>query len=59
MKLIKQFFCYLKFKHDVEIKKGLKNSKLKTFKIYEYDTEPTELTKQIEKITNYKIRNKI
>ena len=37
MKLIKQFFV-AKFKHDVEIKKGLKNSKLKTFKIYEYDT---------------------
>ena len=40
----------------MEIKKGIKNSKLKTFKIYEYDTEPTQLTKQIEKITNYKIR---
>ena len=40
----------------MEIKKGLKNSKLKTLKIYEYDSEPTLLTKQIEKITNYKIR---
>ena len=40
----------------MEIKKGIKNSKLKTFKTYEYDTEPTQLTKQIEKITNYKIR---
>ncbi len=39
-----------------EIKKAIKDSKIKIFKHYIYDTEPTKLTKQIEKITNYKIR---
>ncbi|MDC3023120.1 ABC transporter substrate-binding protein [Candidatus Pelagibacter sp.] len=52
----KTIFLLPKLKNEVEIKKGIKNSKLKTFRIYEYDTEPTQLTKQIEKITNYKIR---
>ena len=52
----KTIFLLPKLKNEMEIKKGIKNSKLKTFKIYEYDTEPTQLTKQIEKITNYKIR---
>ncbi len=39
-----------------EIKQGLKESKIKISKHYIYNTEPTKLTKQIEKITNYKIR---
>ena len=39
-----------------EIKKGIKQSKIKISKHYVYDTEPTKLTAQIEKITNYKIR---
>ncbi len=52
----KTVFLLPKFKYEAEIKKGLKNSKLKTKKIYGYDTEPTKLTKQIEKITNYKVR---
>ena len=55
-KIEKTIFLVPKFKYITEIKKGIKNSKLKTSKIYEYDTEPTKLTKQIEKITNYKIR---
>tara|TARA_Y100001970_G_scaffold207797_1_gene253222 strand:- start:1951 stop:3105 length:1155 start_codon:yes stop_codon:yes gene_type:complete len=42
--------------YEFEVKKGLKNSKIKIFKGYEYNTEPTKLTKQIEEITNYKIR---
>ncbi|MDC2998022.1 penicillin-binding protein activator [Candidatus Pelagibacter sp.] len=42
--------------YEFEIKKGIKNSKIKIFKDYEYNTEPTKLTKQIEEITNYKIR---
>jgi ABC-type branched-subunit amino acid transport system substrate-binding protein len=42
--------------YEFEIKKGIKNSKIKIFKEYVYDTEPTKLTNQIEKITNYKIR---
>ena len=49
-------FLLPKLKYEAEIKKGLKNSKLKTKKVFEYDTEPTKLTKQIEKITNYKVR---
>ena len=39
-----------------EIKKGIKESKIKILKHYIYDKEPTKLTAQIEKITNYKIR---
>ena len=39
-----------------EIKKGISNSKIKIFKSYTYQTDPTKLTKQIEKITNYKRR---
>ena len=42
--------------YEFEIKKGIKNSKIKIFKNYDYNTEPTKLTKQIEEITNYKIR---
>ena len=41
---------------EFEVKKGIKNSKIKIFKNYDYNTEPTKLTKQIEEITNYKIR---
>ena len=39
-----------------EIKKAIKQSKIKISKQYTYDTEPTKLTKQIEKITNYEVR---
>ena len=42
--------------YEFEIKKGIKDSKIKVFKNYVYDTEPTKLTKQIEEITKYKIR---
>ena len=42
--------------YEFEVKNGIKNSKIKIFKDYVYDTEPTKLTSQIEKITNYKIR---
>ena len=42
--------------YEFEIKEGIKNSKIKIFKDYVYDTEPTKLTNQIEDITNYKIR---
>ncbi len=44
--------------YEFEVKKGMKNSKIKIFKDYEYNTEPTKLTKQIEDITNYKIRKR-
>ena len=42
--------------YEFEIKKGMKNSRIKIFKDYVYNTEPTKLTKQIEDITKYKIR---
>ena len=42
--------------YEFEIKKGMKESKIKIFKDYVYNTEPTKLTKQIEEITRYKIR---
>ena len=42
--------------YQIEIKKAIVNSKLKIIKNYIYDTEPTKLTKQIEKITNYRKR---
>ena len=42
--------------YEFEIKKGMKESKIKPFKEYDYNTEPTKLTKQIEEITKYKIR---
>ena len=45
-----------KLDYENEIKKAVKNSKIKYLKHYLYDTEPTKLTAQIEKITNYKIR---
>ena len=39
-----------------EIEQALKESKFKAKKIFYYDTEPTKLTKQIEKVTRYHIR---
>jgi len=42
--------------YKIEIKKAIFNSKLKIIKNYIYSTDPTKLTNQIEKITNYKIR---
>ena len=42
--------------YEAEIQKGIKDSKIKVFRDYIYDIEPTKLTEQIEKITNYEIR---
>ena len=39
-----------------EIKKGISASKIKIIKNYTYNTDPTKLTQQIEKITRYDIR---
>ena len=39
-----------------EIKKAINNSKIKILGSYIYKTDPTKLTNQIEKITNYKRR---
>ena len=52
----KSIFLIPNLNYDLEIKKGIKDSKIKIFKQYYYDNEPTKLTKQIEKITNYAIR---
>ena len=49
-------FLTPKLDFESEIKKAIKNSKIKINKFHVYDTEPTKLTAQIEKITNYKIR---
>ena len=55
-KLDKTIFLTPKLDYENEIKKATKESKIKIYKNYTYDTEPTKLTAQIEKITNYKIR---
>ena len=39
-----------------EIKKAISNSKIKIIENYIYNTDPTKLTQQIEKITRYNIR---
>ena len=39
-----------------EIKKAIYNSKIKIIENYIYNTDPTKLTQQIEKITRYNIR---
>tara|TARA_B100001063_G_C16742000_1_gene545325 strand:+ start:402 stop:1556 length:1155 start_codon:yes stop_codon:yes gene_type:complete len=55
-KIKKSIFLIPNLNYDLEVKQGVKKSKIKTLKQYYYDIEPTKLTKQIEKITNYKIR---
>ena len=52
----KSIFLIPNLSYDLEITKGLKDSKIKIFKKHRYDIKPTELTKQIEEITNYEIR---
>ena len=42
------------FKNEIE--KAISNSKIKILENYIYNTDPTKLTKQIEKITHYEIR---
>ena len=55
-KIKKPIFLIPNLNYDLEIEKGIKDSKIKIFKEYYYDIEPTKLTKQIEKITNYERR---
>tara|TARA_B100001057_G_scaffold469031_1_gene528949 strand:- start:2122 stop:3276 length:1155 start_codon:yes stop_codon:yes gene_type:complete len=55
-KIKKTILLTPKLDYESEIKKAVKDSKIKLFKQYIYDTEPTKLTAQIEKITNYKVR---
>ena len=52
----KTIFLIPNLNYDLEIKQGIKKSKIKPFKQYYYDIEPTKLTKKIEKITNYEVR---
>ena len=54
--LNKTIFLTPELDYEIEIKKGIKQSRIKINKHHLYETEPTKLTKQIEKITNYKIR---
>ena len=42
------------FKNEIE--EAILNSKIKVLKNYVYNTDPTKLTEQIEKITHYKVR---
>ena len=39
-----------------EIEKAIKDSEFNAKKVFYYDSEPTKLTKQIEKVTRYQIR---
>ena len=52
----KTIFLIPSSNYNLEIKQGIKESKIKTFKEYLYEIDPTKLTKQIEEITNYEIR---
>ena len=49
-------FLIPKLNYEEELKKSIKKSKIKISKTHFYEKEPTNLTNQIEKITNYKIR---
>jgi len=55
-KLKKTIFLMPKSNYQDEIEKTIKETKIKIKKLYVYDSEPTKLTKQIEKITKYKAR---
>ena len=52
----KTIFLIPNLNYDLEIRQGIKDSKIKFFKKYDYNIEPTKLTKQIEEITNYEVR---
>ena len=55
----KTIFLIPNLNYDLEIKQGIKKSKVKTQKQYFYDITPTKLTKQIEKLQIMKFENKI
>ena len=66
LKAIKKFIQLNKIKKTIflipdvdykdEVKRAISISKIRVIKKYIYNTDPTKLTQQIEKITNYKIR---
>jgi hypothetical protein len=54
---IKKTICLIpEADFNEEIKKGISQTKINLKKVFYYNTEPTEITKRIEKITRYKIR---
>jgi len=55
-KINKTIFLTPNVNYKNEIKKAISASKIKIIKDYNYNTDPTELTQQIEKITRYNIR---
>ncbi len=55
-KIEKTIILTPKLDYQIEVKKAVNQSRIKISKHYFYDTDPTKLTKQIEKITNYKVR---
>ena len=52
----KTIFLTPKVNYENEIKKAISVSKIRIIKNYIYNTDPTKLTQQIEKITQYDIR---
>ena len=54
--LKKTIFLIPKEKYKEEIEIAIKQSKINSAKVHYYDSDPTKLTKQIEKITKYSIR---
>ena len=56
MKLIKHLLLIPKENYKEEIEEAIKQSKIKTSEVYYYDSDPTKLTNQIEKITKYSQR---
>ena len=55
-KIKKTIFLTPDVNYKKEIKQAISNSRIKIIKNYIYNTDPTKLTKQIEKITNYSKR---
>ena len=54
--LKKTIFLIPKEEYKEEIENAIKESKIKNAKVHYYDSSPTKLTKQIEKITKYSVR---
>ena len=55
-KIKKTIFLTPNVDYKDEIENAIYNTKIKIIKNYIYDTDPTKLTQQIEKITGYKVR---
>ena len=55
-KIKKTIFLTPKKNYKDEIDSAIKKSNIKKKKIYYYESDPTKITKQIEKITRYQIR---